>query len=199
MARRAARNVRSASFSASGPKSPENAATLDIQASPDAATFPVPTNSNDDGELVREHSDWAHDIEADIQRNLARLANLAVDDNQTNPSQSSEQHYQRRLKLLLNDKSLRFACGEIGVAPIPSTAEPGTPPPRHARLGSGHANYVAMNEFRECQKTVEALRQMTTQLMQMSVYSWYNDGIFHSLDFPHPPSVAERRLVGKAS
>jgi hypothetical protein len=180
MARRAARGARAASLSMSAPKTPERDAISDNRTPLDANTLPLPVHSQGESELVREHSDWAHDIESDVQRDLARLANLAVDDNQTDPTRSSEQHYQRRLGLLLNDKSLNFACGEIGVATIPSTAEPGTPSSKHVRLGSGHANHVTSCEFRELQKKFDALRQLNTQLMQMLVTVRYDESICQS-------------------
>lgn len=61
---------------------------------------------------IREYSDWANDIEADIQRDLARLANLAVDDHQSESETSALDHYHERLSRLLNHESLKFIYGE---------------------------------------------------------------------------------------
>ena len=73
---------------------------------------------------VREHTDWHDDVESDMSRGLARLANLADDDHQSDPSKTAEEYYRARLDLLLNDRNLKFAFGSVGVPPILSTGGP---------------------------------------------------------------------------
>ncbi|KAH7064693.1 hypothetical protein B0J12DRAFT_693117 [Macrophomina phaseolina] len=57
---------------------------------------------------VREHSDWQEDIEGELDRSLARLANLARDDHEQDPSESTEQHYTRRLDGAIERQRVRY-------------------------------------------------------------------------------------------
>ncbi|OJD32684.1 uncharacterized protein BKCO1_3700039 [Diplodia corticola] len=57
---------------------------------------------------VREHTDWQEDVEADLDRALARLANLARDDHEQDTSSSVEQHYTRRLDAAIERQHTRY-------------------------------------------------------------------------------------------
>ncbi|KAB2575557.1 hypothetical protein DBV05_g5827 [Lasiodiplodia theobromae] len=57
---------------------------------------------------VREHTDWQEDIEADLDRALARLANLARDDHEQDRSMSVEEHYTRRLDRAIERQRTRY-------------------------------------------------------------------------------------------
>jgi hypothetical protein len=102
---------------------------------------------------IYEFTDWAADIEADVQRDLARLSNLANDDFQRNPNLTAEEHYRSRLTRLVNDHSLSFIYGDISKAPMPApeaTPPAGTPkrsgrttPPMHSRP------YITPNDIHE--------------------------------------------------
>ncbi|KAF2839484.1 hypothetical protein M501DRAFT_991520 [Patellaria atrata CBS 101060] len=48
--------------------------------------------------LSREHSDWAVDVEEDFARVLLRMANLAEDNRQVDPTLSAKEHMNRRMK-----------------------------------------------------------------------------------------------------
>jgi hypothetical protein len=114
---------------------------------------------------VLEHNDWSGDIVGDVGRNITRLANLAVDDHQRDPSRSAEAHYRHRLRLLLNDKTQRFLYGDVGLAPLPSTVEPSTP--THLKDGTVHATYVNSYECNLLSQKVESMNQLIKQLMNM--------------------------------
>lgn len=120
---------------------------------------------------VREHSDWANDIVQDVDRDLTRLANLAVDDNKRDPTKSIESHYRFRLNLLLNDKNQKIMYGNVSEVPIPSTAEPGTPSAIARRSASVHANYVTWSEFKEFKDRVHDLNRLVKQLSDMHSHS----------------------------
>lgn len=57
---------------------------------------------------VREHSDWQEDIEGELDRSLARLANLARDDHEQDPSLPTEGHYTRRLDAAIERQRVRY-------------------------------------------------------------------------------------------
>jgi hypothetical protein len=121
---------------------------------------------------VREHSDWATDIVQDVGRDLARLANLAVDDNMRDPSKSVQSHYRFRLNLLLNDKNQKIMYGNIGDVPLPSTADPSTPVAAMAKGSpSVHVNYVNWSEFKELKDRVDDLNRFVKQLTDMHSHS----------------------------
>lgn len=80
-----------------------------------------------------EHADWHDDIEQDLDRDLTRLANLAEDDHQRDPSTSAADHYSKRLNTLLNHKNRRFHANEQGqMSPDSCTAEPSSPLKMHS-------------------------------------------------------------------
>jgi ribosomal protein L29 len=142
------------------------AAVMPLSKGPKTSPKTAPANFDGAPEAgVREHSDWANDIEQDIERDLARLANLSVDDHQRDPSKSADEHYRNRLNLLLNDKGQRFLYGNIGHTTMPSTAEPGTPV--HNRPKSISAAYVNRSEFVEVKEKVDSLTQLVRQLADM--------------------------------
>jgi hypothetical protein len=162
LAQKAMRNARSASVTAqmkqkiSDPPTTPPIAPINHDTAPDGL----------DGAVgVLEHNDWSGDIEGDVGRNITRLANLAVDDHQRDPSKSAESHYRARLGLLLNDKNQRFLYGDVGMAPLPSTVEPSTP--THLKDGKVHANYVTSYEFNLLSQKVESMNQLIRQLMKM--------------------------------
>jgi HAMP domain-containing protein len=166
LVRKAMRGARAASISSrNDPKTPEQMISPPI--GPVVPLRSSPTGL--DGAVgVREHTDWARDIEGDVERDITRLANLAVDDSQRDPSRTAEAHYRHRLGLLLNGENQRFRFGDIGLAPLPSTVEPSTP--THAKEGSGgkfHANYVTSYEFNLLSQKVESMSQLLKQLMDM--------------------------------
>ncbi|KAF2436091.1 hypothetical protein EJ08DRAFT_674664 [Tothia fuscella] len=157
------------------PKTPERPIDTEvrIRVTPPSHQVGMPRSVYPEGSIegVREAQDWAHDIQQDVYRDLTRLANLAVDDEQRDNSMTAEQHYHRRLNLLLNDADMRFAYGNVGLAPIPSiAAEPGTPPPSEVKRAANPpftVKYVNSIEFNELCKKVESLRQMNSQLTEM--------------------------------
>ena len=82
---------------------------------------------------VMEHTDWHDDIEQDLDRDLTRLANLAEDDHQRDPSKSAACHYNKRLITLLTHKNRRYHIDEHGhVIPTSFTAEPASPLKSHS-------------------------------------------------------------------
>jgi hypothetical protein len=99
-----------------------NANDTDAEVSPTNSTTANASGSSDssDRERMPEHTDWAAEIEAEVQRALACLANLANDDFQGDPSLTAEQHYHKRLSKLLNDTTLQFAFGDVGKPPMPA-------------------------------------------------------------------------------
>ncbi|KAJ9648827.1 hypothetical protein H2199_000740 [Coniosporium tulheliwenetii] len=112
---------------------------------------PIPVDGG-----VPEHNDWQEDIEQDVDRDLARLANLAEDDHHRDPSQDPEQHYRRRLTALLNGPSRKYVFGDLGpvsvagegsAIPIPSDTVPAT-------------------EFERLQRRVDALTNLVIQMAQ---------------------------------
>ena len=54
---------------------------------------------------VLEHTDWACDIEQDLDRNLTRLANLAQDDHHRDPNYTAQEHYHKRLVRILKNQA----------------------------------------------------------------------------------------------
>jgi hypothetical protein len=166
LARKAMRGARAASMSSrNDPKTPEQTVSPPVRP---LAPFGSSPTGLDGVAGVREHTDWARDIEGDLERDITRLANLAVDDTQRDLSRTAEAHYRRRLGLLLNGENQRFRFGDIGLAPLPSTVEPSTP--THVKEGSGgkvHANYVTSFEFNLLSQKVESMNQLVKQLMDM--------------------------------
>ncbi|KAL1639032.1 hypothetical protein SLS58_008361 [Diplodia intermedia] len=57
---------------------------------------------------VREHTDWQEDVEADLDRALARLSNLARDDHEQDRAMSVEQHYTHRLDAAIERQRTRY-------------------------------------------------------------------------------------------
>ncbi|GME40250.1 uncharacterized protein LTHEOB_2097 [Neofusicoccum parvum] len=78
---------------------------MELSSSPpavDRTSTPLPHSG------VREHSDWQEDIEGDLDRALARLANLARDEHEQDPSMSAEQHYGSRLDAAIWRQSMHY-------------------------------------------------------------------------------------------
>lgn len=108
---------------------------------------------------VPEHNDWQEDIEQDVERDLARLANLAEDDHHRDPSQNPEQHYRRRLTALLNSPSRTYVFGDLG--PVLVAREGSATPVR--------SDTVPASKFEELQRRVDALTNLVVQITQMQV------------------------------
>ena len=80
-----------------------------------------------------EHTDWHDDIEQDLDRDLTRLANLAEDDHQRDPSKTAAYYYNKRLNTLLKHRNRRYHIDENGHAsPTSFTAEPASPLKLHS-------------------------------------------------------------------
>ena len=60
---------------------------------------------------VLEHTDWAFDIEQDLDRNLTRLANLAQDDHHRDPTYTAQEHYHKRLVRILKNQAYSSPLG----------------------------------------------------------------------------------------
>jgi hypothetical protein len=114
---------------------------------------------------IREYSDWAYDIECDIQRDLARLANLANDDYQRDPSVTAEEYYRSRVYRLVNDQPLQFVFSELGQPPMPTPTEQQTPG-KAAPLRFS-AQYVTSYEFNQLKARVTDNEQRVNGLTDM--------------------------------
>lgn len=123
---------------------------------------------------VREHSDWAESVIADLHRGLTRLSNLADDDEKRDPSKTRQVHYKDRLNLVLNDSSQPITYGPIGDVPYPAP-EPVLSTAAVARLPASspsvHANYVSWSEFKELKDRVDDLNRLVKQLTDMHSHS----------------------------
>lgn len=75
---------------------------------------------------VRENTDWHDTIEEDMDRDLTRLANLANDDFQRDPSLTAADHYHRRLLKLLSSANRKYMITELGEAVVSTMAERGS-------------------------------------------------------------------------
>ncbi|KAF2807600.1 uncharacterized protein BDZ99DRAFT_464538 [Mytilinidion resinicola] len=100
------------------------------QATPRALLSPLPYNPltpvdpfvphvAQDMPGVRENTDWHENIEEELDRDLTRLANLANDDFQKDPSVTAAEHYHRRLLRLISNSNRRYVISQLGEA-IPS-------------------------------------------------------------------------------
>ncbi|KAF2477824.1 uncharacterized protein BDR25DRAFT_299602 [Lindgomyces ingoldianus] len=60
------------------------------------------------GEGVGEQSNWAEDLEADLEMVVMRLEQLADDEFKADGSKSPREYYLQRLRAVLGDKGRRF-------------------------------------------------------------------------------------------
>jgi hypothetical protein len=127
---------------------------------------PISTGGHRPG--VREHTDWHHDVESEMARSLARLANLAEDDHQRDPTKTAEMHYRSRLNLLLNDCNLRFMYGEIGAPPIPTTAEPPSPLPPPATTAGRATSPMIKDLSKKVDKLIDTVKKHGNQIDEIA-------------------------------
>ena len=105
-----------------------------------------------------EHTDWHDDIEQDLDRDLTRLANLAEDDHQRDPSKSATYYYNKRLNALLMHKSRRYRISERGQAsPTSITAEAASPSKLHT---------IQLDKFDQLSAQVEELTRLLQNIVQ---------------------------------
>ncbi|ORY07518.1 hypothetical protein BCR34DRAFT_603839 [Clohesyomyces aquaticus] len=69
---------------------------------------PPPSGCSQDQVGVREQSNWAQDIEADLEMLALRMEQLADDEAEADGSRSAEEYYLQRLKAILGGEGRRF-------------------------------------------------------------------------------------------
>lgn len=109
---------------------------------------------------VREHSDWHENIEGDLDRDFVRLANLANDDFQRDPSTTAADHYHRRLLKLLSNSNRKYIITELGEAVVSTMAERGS-------LAKVKPNMVTNYEFQILKRKVGDVESVLTTLLTL--------------------------------
>lgn len=120
-------------------------------------TVENPAKNLDD---VREHSDWHENIEGDLDRDFVRLANLANDDFQRDPSITAADHYHRRLLKLLSNSNRKYIITELGEAVVSTMAERGS-------LAKVKPNMVTNYEFQILKRKVGDVESVLTTLLTL--------------------------------
>ena len=109
---------------------------------------------------VREHSDWHENIEGDLDRDFVRLANLANDDFQRDPSITAADHYHQRLLKLLSNSNRKYIITELGEAVTSTMAE-------HGSLAEVKPNIVTNYEFQILERKVGNVESVLTTLLTL--------------------------------
>lgn len=120
----------------------------------------TPPSSAPPSEGVREHSDWHHTIEEDLDKDLARLENLAEDDNGRDPSKSAAVHFRSRLLKLLNHPKRRYDFGNIDSVTDTVTNGPRSPQPMNTST-------APLYEFHRLQRKVDDLVEAVQSLTSL--------------------------------
>lgn len=82
--------------------------TVSTTYSDGAASFPLLSNDTEDSVVCPEFSNWGEDAEQLVRAGLAKLAQLANDENKNAPEKSIEQYFSEHLSKLLAGCDIKF-------------------------------------------------------------------------------------------